>query len=62
MQTKFYSMETYENFINTIKNRSQHNLNVDVDSTDKIITLSTCDNTGKKRVVIHAKMIKVEYR
>lgn len=60
LQTTFYSIETYQNFIDTITNRSTHKLNVPVDTTDKIITLSTCDNTGKNRVVIHAKLIKIK--
>ena len=29
---------------------------------DKVLTLSTCSNDGTKRVVIHAQMIKAEYR
>ena len=28
--------------------------------TDKIITLSTCDDIGTKRVVVHAKLINIE--
>lgn len=60
LQTKFYSLETYTTFLNTIKNRSIHNLNIPINSTDKIITLSTCDNTGKNRVVIHAKLINIK--
>ena len=31
-------------------------------SDDKIITLSTCTDDGTKRIVIHAKMVKVQYR
>lgn len=60
LQTNFYSLETYQSFIDTIVNRSIYDLNVDIDSTDKILTLSTCDNTGKKRVVIHAKLIQIK--
>lgn len=60
LQTTFYSMESYQNFLDTIKNKSIHNLNVNITPTDKIITLSTCDNTGKNRVVIHAKLIKIK--
>ena len=60
LQTNFYSLETYQNFINKITNRSVHKLNINVTTTDKILTLSTCDNTGKKRVVVHAKLIKIK--
>lgn len=60
LQTRFGSIESYQNFLTTIKNRSIHNLNIEVDYTDKILTLSTCDNTGKYRVVVHAKLIKIQ--
>ena len=33
-----------------------------IDDNDKILTLSTCDNTGTKRVAVHAKMINIEYK
>ena len=29
---------------------------------DKILTLSTCSDDGTKRIVIHAQMVKAEYR
>lgn len=61
LKTNFKS-EPYSNFLNTIKNRSIYNFNVDVNDSDKILTLSTCDNTGTKRVVVHAKMINIEYK
>lgn len=60
LQTNFYSFETYQDFIDTIINRSVHNLKLDVTPTDKILTLSTCDNTGRKRVVVHAKLIQIK--
>jgi sortase B len=54
------SDEYYLEFINTIKERSIIEFNVEVGINDKIITLSTCtdDNTGRK--VIHAKLISEE--
>jgi len=57
LKTKFSSDNEYKKFIETIQKRSIIDLNVDVSSRDKIITLSTCtdDNTGRK--VIHAKLI-----
>ena len=48
----------FQEFINTLKNRSIYNFNTDVTINDKILTLSTCDNTGQKRVVVHAKLVK----
>lgn len=60
LQAKFNSTTTYQNFLNTLKNRSYYSFNLNVNYTDKIITLSTCDNIGTKRVVIHAKLINIE--
>lgn len=59
LQTQFNSFETYKNFIEKIKNRSIKNFNIEILPTDKIITLSTCDNSGKYRVVVHAKLINI---
>lgn len=60
LQTRFNSTVTYQDFLNTLKNRSEYKFNLDLNYTDKIITLSTCDNTGTKRVAIHAKLINIE--
>ena len=29
---------------------------------DKILTLSTCNDSGTKRIVVHAKMVTINYR
>lgn len=60
LQAKFNSTVAYQEFLDTIKNRSYYDFNQNVTYDDKIITLSTCDNTGTKRVVIHAKLINIE--
>ena len=60
LQTRFNSSTAYQEFLNTLKSRSEYNFNLDVNYTDKIITLSTCDNTGTKRIAIHAKLINIE--
>ena len=60
LQTNFNSIEAYESFLNQINERSIKNFNVDLSYKDKIITLSTCDDTGTKRVAVHAKLIKIE--
>jgi sortase B len=57
LTTDFFTDASYLEFLNTIKSRSIHNFNVDLNSEDKILTLSTCDSTGKSRVVLHAKQI-----
>ena len=61
LKTNFKS-EPYETFLDTIKGRSVHKFEIDVTADDKVLTLSTCDNTGTKRVVVHAKMISIEYK
>lgn len=59
IQTEFNEIN-YKNFIDKIKSRSVYNYNVNVESTDKVLTLSTCDGSGNKRIVVHAKEIKEE--
>lgn len=56
--TKFTSDETYNTFLNKIKNRSIYNFGVDVGVDDNILTLSTCYNNAEYRLVVHAKLIK----
>ena len=55
--TEFSNDEEYLNFLNKLKSRSNYDYNIKLDSTDKILTLSSCIGTGKKRVVLHAKLI-----
>lgn len=61
LRTVFTDSE-YKSFINDIQSRSVYNFNTDVSVSDYIITLSTCDDTGRKRMVTHAKMIKYQPR
>lgn len=54
--TSFKDNDEFNNFINTLKQRSVYNYGVEVNANDKILTLSSCyDN--KKRMVLHAKLI-----
>lgn len=62
LKTYFDSDSDHQEFLNTLKNRSIYNFKEDVNSSDKILTLSTCSDDGTKRMVIHAKMIKIEYQ
>lgn len=57
--TKFNNDNEFITFLDTISKRSIYNFNYNVNKDDKILTLSTCydDNT---RVVVHAKLIKIE--
>ena len=61
LKTNFKS-EPYSTFLSTLKSRSIYNFGIDVGENDKILTLSTCDNSGTKRVAVHAKMINIEYK
>ena len=55
--TNFNNNEEYTKFLNTIKQRSIHNFNTNLDTNDKILTLSTC-YSDTERTVVHAKLIK----
>ena len=55
--TNFNTNEEYSKFLNTIKQRSIHNFNTNLDINDKILTLSTC-YSDTERTVVHAKLIK----
>jgi hypothetical protein len=59
LQAKFNSTNNYQKFLETLKNRSIHKFDIQLNYTDKIITLSTCDDIGTKRIAIHAKLIKI---
>lgn len=57
IQTSFNTEKEFSTFLETIKKRSKKDFNVDVNKEDNILTLSTCANNNKYRVVLHAKKI-----
>lgn len=57
IQTNFRNNTIFEEFINTIKSRSVKNFEIEVTKEDTILTLSTCANDNRYRVVLHAKKI-----
>ncbi len=59
IQTEFASDDEYQKFINLVKGRSTANFNTTVTTSDKTLTLSTCHGSAKK-LVVHAKLIKIE--
>ena len=61
LQTDFSDNTEYQKFLDMLKNRSSHNFNTNVTSTDNILTLSTCYNNSDK-MVVHAKLIKKEVK
>lgn len=58
MKTDFASLTSYQEFLDTITNRSIYNFNTEVNTNIRILTLSTCHNGYNNRLVVHAKLIK----
>ena len=58
--TSFSSDKEYLEFLKELKSRSVNKYDVDLSENDKILTLSSCTTDGKKRVVLHAKLINKE--
>ena len=56
--TNFGTNNKYQKFIDKIKSRSVKDFEIDVTTEDSILTLSTCANNNKYRVVLHAKKVK----
>ena len=52
-----FSKNEFTDFIKKIKSRSINDFAVEVSDKDSILTLSTCANDNRYRVVIHAKKI-----
>lgn len=56
--TDFENDETFQNYIDTITKQSICDFEVPVTSSDNILTLYTCANNNKYRIIVHAKEIK----
>ena len=56
IDTEFKEGEFLE-FVNTLKDRSIKDFGIEVTEEDSLLTLSTCANNNKYRVVLHAKLI-----
>lgn len=59
LQTNFSSNQEYQKFLDKLTTRSTHNFQTTTNYNDKILTLSTCYNKNE-RMVLHAKLIKLE--
>ena len=55
--TTQFTQESFNSYIDTMKKRSIKDFGIDVNPDDKILTLSTCDNNTKYRIVLHAKKV-----
>ncbi|MBR3881743.1 MAG: class B sortase [Clostridia bacterium] len=52
--------DTQEKYIEEMLERSDIEYNVVPDKTDQLLTLSTCDKSGRKRILVHSVCIKSE--
>lgn len=59
IRVSFSNNDEYIDFIKKIKERSKYNFNTNITTEDKILTLSSC-YTHYKKVVLHAKLIKIK--
>ena len=58
IKTEFSNDNEFEKFIETLKKRSIKNFNIDISKEDSILTLSTCADNNKYRVVLHSVRVK----
>lgn len=56
IKTEFTDDE-FKKFIQTIKDRSIKDFNIEIEETDTILTLSTCADNVNNRIVLHAKIV-----
>lgn len=52
------NISNFKEFVEKIKGRSKKDFNVDIKETDSILTLSTCADNTKYRVVLHSVKVK----
>ena len=62
IKSSFSSTKEKQDWIKTMKSRNITNQDTPVDENDKILTLSTCLNNNGGRIVVQAKLIKVQKR
>ena len=57
INTFFSSDNEFKEYIKVIKSRSIYNYDIEVFENDQVLTLSSCIGDGRKRVVLHAKLV-----
>lgn len=62
IETSFKNEAEKQKWINTMLERDTANIKTPVQVSDKILTLSTCLNNSGDRVVVQAKLVKVQNR
>lgn len=60
--TDFSSDDSFLEFAETMKKRSIYDFGIDLNKDDKILTLSTCYNDNGIRLVVQAKLVKIQER
>ena len=50
-----------DEFKQVLKQRSEIEFESEYTNSNQILTLSTCDNTGKKRILVHASLNEISY-
>lgn len=58
LAVNFNTDNDFQAFINKIKSRSIKDFEINVDTNDNILTLSSCYINSQRRIVVHAKLIK----
>lgn len=59
LNTEFTDSE-FEEYLKIVKQRSVKDFNVELTNKDRILTLSTCANDNRYRVVLHARKIDID--
>lgn len=59
LYTNFNNQKEFTEFSNKLKSRSIYDFDIPVTNNDRILTLSSCLNSGSKRLVVHAKLIRI---
>ena len=60
IKSNIVSDTSMEQYLKTMVSRSTINYNIMPAKTDRVLTLSTCDNSGQNRVLVHAVLITEE--
>ena len=58
----FENDESYQKFLDTMLSRSIYDFQTDLNTSDKLLTLSTCLDFNGNRIVVQAKLIKEQKR
>ena len=60
--TDFSNSDSFGEFVKTMEERSIYDFGEDVSSDDRLLTLSTCFNDKGTRLVVQAKLVKIQER